>query len=249
MTMPHLLLIEDNQHIQRIFREKFLREGFHVTTADNGQQALQLLRQLTPDAVLLDIMLPKLSGFELLQQLRADPHLSRIPVFMLSNRSFPDDVHHALSLGARQFYSKGSTSLQDIVLQIRAECGFKKIILTTRNAESAQPIVSVLQHPRLLCAVNTVLAELATAVERGAPDLVVLDARPPAPHAFTVLQQLKTTATTRCVPVIAITDQPNALLRADGFVDAESFTTQLRPVVLNLLGLADPADLPAAVQA
>lgn len=236
--MPKLLLIEDNQHIQRIFREKFQREGFTVATADNGEQGLLEARRTQPDAILLDIMLPRLSGFDVLKQLRADPGLSAIPVFMLSNRSAPDDVQLALSLGARQFYVKGSSSLQHIVMQIRNDCGFKEVIITTRTADAA-PIVAALQHPRVLCTVNTVMAELVAAVERERPDLVVLDARPHATNAFTILQQLKTRPSIKSVPVIAITDQPGALQRADGFVSAEKISSDLRPAVFAKLGIAD----------
>lgn len=237
--MPSLLLIEDNHHIQRIFHDKLQREGFKVTTADDGEQGLQQTRLIHPDVILLDIMLPKMDGFEVLTHLRADPSLSRIPVFMLSNRSSADDIQHAETLGARQFFAKGVSTLQHIVLQIRAACGFKKVLISTSGEEAAAPIVSALGHPQILCSVVTVLIESIGAAERGSPDVIVLDAR--APNALTVLQQLRTSPTARNVPLIAIHEPDQQVHRLNDLVDSERIATDLRPLVLKRLGLDDIA--------
>ncbi|MGD0651985.1 MAG: response regulator, partial [Verrucomicrobiia bacterium] len=204
--MPHVLLIEDNEHIQRIYSAKLQAEGFKVTTAENGEQGILWTEVCQPDAILLDIMLPKLDGFEVLKRLRADPQLSRIPVFMLSNKGSAEDVQCAFSLGAREFFTKGSLTLQNIVTQIRNECGFKILMTITASAESAKPISAALQHPKLLCAVCTVLAEAMTAVERRLPGLVIIDAKLANAAIFTILQQLKTAPATHALPVIVITD-------------------------------------------
>jgi CheY-like chemotaxis protein len=233
--MPTLLLVEDNRHIQRIFHDKFQREGFQVTTADDGELGLLRARDLHPDVILLDIMLPKMDGFEVLADLRADPTLGCIPVFILSNRSTSNDVQRATSLGARHFFAKGLSTLQDIVLQIRRACGFKKVLISTRNAEMAASITGAIDHPQVLCSVVTVLLETIGAAERGAPDLIVLDGR--APNAFTILQQLKTSPTAKDIPIIAIRDPNQQLHRLDEFVDSDRLATDLRPAVLKRLGL------------
>lgn len=232
--MPKLLLIEDNEHIQRIYSEKFRREGFDVTTAGDGEAGLATAQAARPDAVLLDIMLPKLSGFEVLKQFQQDAALRQIPVFMLSNRAWPADVQQALSLGARQFYSKGSAALHDIVLQIRAECGLKKITVIAPSVAAAQPIAKAVAHPQLLCSLQTILAEACTATERGAPDLIILDGRQPTGAA--TLQQFKNSAVLRPVPLIAITDLPVAYHRADACVPSAGIPGQLRSAVLKRLG-------------
>jgi DNA-binding response OmpR family regulator len=240
--MPHLLLIEDNQHIQRVYREKFTHEGFDVTVANDGEQGLTSARETMPGIILLDIMLPKLSGFDVLKQLRDDPQLSRIPVFMLSNKSWPDDVQHALSLGARQFYAKGSSSLQDIITQIRADCAFKKAIIISQPADSAKAIRTTIRHPQLLCSSVTVLAETVAAVQRGAPDLIIFDTRPPAnTNALTIFQQLKSVPAIHAVPIISITDQPQMFARAEATVSAAQIDTALRSTVLKLIHLTEPA--------
>ena len=240
--MPHLLLIEDNQHIQRIYCAKLQAEGFKVTTADNGEQGLACAEACEPDAILLDIMLPKMDGFEVLKRLRADPKLSRIPVFMLSNKAWPDDVQYALSLGAHQFYAKGSSSLQDIVQQIRAECGIKKVTMLGSDTGLASSIISVLQHPKLLCVFHTEMVDAVACVEKGAPDLVILVAAGTTGNPFAILQQLKTTPGTQSLPVLAVADEPQRLQRADYFVATAELRDELRATVLPVLGLAEELD-------
>ncbi len=234
--MPTLLLIEDNEHIQRIYSEKFRREGFEVATASDGEAGLATAQAARPDAVLLDIMLPKLNGFDVLKHFQQDSALRQVPVFMLSNRAWPADVQQALALGARQFYSKGSATLQDIVQQIRTECGLKKIAVIAPSVAAAQPIAKALAHPHLLCALHTVPAEACTAAERGAPDLILLDGRQPTGAA--TLQQLKNSAALRTVPIFAVTDQPVAYHRADACIPPAGIPDQLRRAVLDRLGLA-----------
>ena len=237
--MPTLLLVEDNLHIQRIFHDKFQREGFQVTTADDGVAGLECAAEIHPDIILLDIMLPKLDGFQVLDKLRDDQSLRSIPVFILSNRATPSDVRRATSLGARQFFTKGTSKLQDITLQLRTTCGLKKILLFTSNAQTAASIATAVEHPQVLCSAGTVLLETVGAAERGTPDVIILDGR--APNAFTLLQQLNTSPHARNVPLIAIRDHNQTQHRLDEFIDSDRIETDLRPLVLKKLGLAEPA--------
>ncbi len=235
----NLLLIEDNRHLQRIFSDKFRREGFNVTLADGGHQGLQRAVEIHPDVILLDIMMPNMDGFEVLTRLRADPALSGIPAFVLSNRASSNDVQHALALGARQFFPKGLSALEDIARQIRVTCGFKKALVCTNSSTLAEPIVSAMAHPQLLCPVVTVLDEIIGAAERGKPELIVLDAR--VPNALTLLQQLKTDPATKSVPVIAVGNPSQTANRADEFIDSARLDSDLRPAVMKRLGLQEPA--------
>ncbi|MGA2604869.1 MAG: response regulator [Verrucomicrobiia bacterium] len=237
--MPTLLLVEDNLHIQRIFHDKLQREGFQVATADDGAAGLERAAEIHPDLILLDIMLPKLDGFQVLAKLRDDPALRSIPVFILSNRATANDVQRATSLGARHFFAKGTSKLQDIALHLRTTCALKKILLFTSSAQTAAPVAIAVKHPQVLCSVVTVLLETVGAVERGTPDVIILDGR--APNAFTLLQQLKTNPHAKNVPLIAIRDHNQTQHRLDEFIDSDQIETDLRPRVLKRLGLAEPA--------
>jgi DNA-binding response OmpR family regulator len=233
----NLLLIEDNQHLQRIFYEKFRREGFNVILADDGRQGLQCAAEIRPDVILLDIMMPNMDGFEVLTRLHADTALCGVPVFILSNRASNNDVQHALALGARQFFPKGQSALEDIAHQIRTACGFKKVLVCANNLQLAEPIVSAIAHPQLLCPVITLLAEIVNAVNRGTPEVIVLDAR--IPNASTLLQQLKTHPSAKSIPVIAVGSPGQAPNRADEFIDSARLGSDLRPAVMKRLGLAE----------
>ena len=235
----NLLLIEDNRHLQRIFYEKFRREGFNVILADDGRQGLQRATEIHPAIILLDIMMPNMDGFEVLTRLRADPALSGIPAFVLSNRASSNDVQHALALGARQFFPKGSSALEDITRQIRVICGFQKALVCTNSATLAEPIVSAMAHPQLLCPVVTLLDEIVGAAERGKPELILLDTR--MPNALTLLQQLKTNPATKSVPVIAVGSPGQTPNRADEFIDSARLQSDLRPAVMKRLGLQEIA--------
>ncbi len=235
----NLLLIEDNQHLQRIFFEKFRREGFNVTVADDGRQGLQCLAEIHPDVILLDIMMPNMDGFEVLTRLRADPAVSAVPVFVLSNRASTDDVQHALALGARQFFPKGQSALEDIARQIRTTCGFKKVLVCAPTAKLAEPIINAIAHPRVISPVITLRAEIVGAAERSTPEAIIFDAR--VLNAVTLLQQLKTNPATKSVPIIAIGNPEQPLSRVDEFIDSTRLDSDLRPAVMKRLGLQEPA--------
>jgi DNA-binding response OmpR family regulator len=240
--MPRLLLVEDNQHIQRIFRERLQCEGFEVITADDGELGWKSAQELHPDLILLDIMMPKMDGLQVLKLLHEDPSLTRIPVFILSNRSTSNDVQLARALGARHFFTKGSSALHDVVWHIRHACGFKKVLICTRNAESAAPIVSALEHPRVLCCIVTVVADAIGTAERGSPDVVVLDTRPSRTNAITLLQHLKSNSSTRSLPVLVIHESGETIHRADAVIDSTRIASELRPAVINYLKLEDLED-------
>jgi DNA-binding response OmpR family regulator len=84
-----VLLVEDSKAIQQIYRNKLTIEQFQVLTADNGMEAIKLLSQEKPDIVLLDLMMPVMDGFKVLQVIKTDSRLSSIPVLVFSAKGSP----------------------------------------------------------------------------------------------------------------------------------------------------------------
>jgi DNA-binding response OmpR family regulator len=103
----HILVVDDEPHIGRIIQMKLERGPYRVSLASDGRQALELLRGEEPvDLVLLDIMMPYVSGFDVLQEIRRYPHRQSTPVIMLTAKGQETDRTRALELGATDFLTK-----------------------------------------------------------------------------------------------------------------------------------------------
>lgn len=114
-----VLLVEDSKAVQQMYRNKLTIEQFQVLTADDGMQAIKLLAQEKPDLVLLDLMMPVMDGFKVLQVIKTDPRLSNIPVLVFSAKGQPEEVEKALNLGAAGFIVKSTTKPNEVVEKIR----------------------------------------------------------------------------------------------------------------------------------
>lgn len=115
-----LLWVEDDKLIGTILAKKLIASGFDLTHAKNGEEALTSLKQSIPDVIALDLLLPGMSGFDILQQVRMDERLKMVPVIILSNLSKPSDIDKAKMLGAQKFLVKAATSLDQIVAEIKS---------------------------------------------------------------------------------------------------------------------------------
>jgi DNA-binding response OmpR family regulator len=93
-------------------------EGYEVLTASDGEQGLALARQIMPDLMLLDLMLPRMDGYKICRALKFDERYRRIPIFILSARSGETDRRLALELGADEFHSK-PYNMRDLVARVR----------------------------------------------------------------------------------------------------------------------------------
>lgn len=110
-----VLLAEDDRFLRRAAEARLRQHGLEVLTAADGEEALRLARTEPLDLVLLDVVMPKLEGFEVLKLLKEDAATARIPVIVLSNLGQERDVAQAKTLGALAFLVKAHLSLQDLV--------------------------------------------------------------------------------------------------------------------------------------
>lgn len=114
-----LLWVEDDKLIGTILAKKLVSSGFDLFHAKNGEEALEALKSSIPDMVVVDLMLPGMSGFDILQKMQMDPQTKKIPSMVLSNLSKPSDIEKAKMLGAKKFLVKAATSLDQIVDEIK----------------------------------------------------------------------------------------------------------------------------------
>src|SRR3989344_6028291 len=99
--MAKILLTEDDPLMVRMYQRKLVNDGYEVDIASNGEEGLVKIRSFRPDLVLLDIMMPKLNGLQVLERMKADPTISKIPVVILTNLGgSEEDIERGLGLGA-----------------------------------------------------------------------------------------------------------------------------------------------------
>lgn len=112
---PRILIVEDDGLLQKMYKMKFILEGYEVDTADDGEEGLSKAREHTPDIMLLDILMPKLNGLQVLGELRRDRALASVPVVMLTNLSNMDKVEQAIGMGAAGYLVKSGTTPKDVL--------------------------------------------------------------------------------------------------------------------------------------
>jgi CheY-like chemotaxis protein len=105
-----ILLVDDSTQSRSIYKNKLNLECFSVVEASNGVEALKCLREMKPDIVILDLWMEGIDGFKILQLMSMNPELKRIPVIVLSARVIPADIEKVISLGAKDFLPKMTTS-------------------------------------------------------------------------------------------------------------------------------------------
>jgi len=105
-TGYRILLVEDEDFLRRIFKLRLTAEGYDVTDVDSGEAAWEALKQRVPHLVILDLYLPQMNGFELLQRLKAHPELRNVAVLIISGLGQEADIRKGLELGAKEYVIK-----------------------------------------------------------------------------------------------------------------------------------------------
>ena len=117
-----VLWVEDDVFISTILVNKFISAGFDIIHAKTAEEAIACLRKDTPDIIIVDILLPKADGFQVLQFIHDDQRLAKIPRMVLSNMSKPADKQRAEELGSSKFLVKPATSLEQVIDEVRKLC-------------------------------------------------------------------------------------------------------------------------------
>ncbi len=115
-----ILIIEDDQLVANIYRNKFALEGFTAETAADGDVGLELLNSFRPDAVLLDLVLPRVTGLEVMRKLRAQKDFKELPVIVFSNTYMSNMVQEAWKAGATKCLSKASCTPKQVIDAVRS---------------------------------------------------------------------------------------------------------------------------------
>lgn len=113
-----IAVIEDDIFFQKFYSTRLTEKGYEIVVASDGEEGLEKIKTERPNAILLDIIMPKKNGFELLEELQGDPELSKIPVLVFSTLGQEDDVKRAMSLGAKDYVNKSFFDFNNLVSKI-----------------------------------------------------------------------------------------------------------------------------------
>jgi len=132
---PTILLIEDDPFLSSVLRMKLEKELFKVIRAADGDEALNFLIEqgIKPDLILLDLILPKKNGFEVLETIRQDPLLEKLPVIIISNLGQPSDIERGKALGVIDYFIKARLSVEELVNKVKKE---------TESIKQSKPVIA-----------------------------------------------------------------------------------------------------------
>jgi DNA-binding response OmpR family regulator len=118
-----ILIIEDEEILSNLLEKKLKEIGYDVSVAFDGEEGLNKIKELKPDLVLLDIIMPKKGGFEVLEEMQKDSQLKKIPVIIISNSGQPVEISKALDLGVKDYLIKTQFDPQEVIEKVKNQIG------------------------------------------------------------------------------------------------------------------------------
>lgn len=216
-----VLFIDDDELLGDVLSQKIRNEGYDVTLVRDGAEGLKQIEQIRPDLILLDIMLPTVSGYDILEQQQKNPALAGIPVIIISNSGQPIDVERARALGVKDYLLKGQLGPEDVAAKIRSYIGpgeTANVVLSTQRLanqkilwiEDDQFLSSILavklSHEGCTCYYAKNGEEAIEILNRNAPDIILLDLLLPGMSGFDVLKSIRALPNFAHVPIIVLSN-------------------------------------------
>lgn len=211
-TGPTVLLVEDDARAIDLLSLYLTASNFHVTVARDGEEGLAMTRRLHPSAIILDLMLPRLDGWDFLAQAKADPEIADIPVIIVS---ILDERGKGIALGAAEYIVKPANrddlmaALRRLTLTSRPQAlnGSAKVLLIDDDPLAIELMEAVLQPEgyKILKAAN---GENGIALaQQEIPSLIILDLLMPGLDGFGVVERLRAESATASIPIIILTSK------------------------------------------
>jgi signal transduction histidine kinase/DNA-binding response OmpR family regulator len=199
-----VLVIDDNHH-DRTFLHRYLSgEGYNVVMAVNGKQGLQMAKEIVPDMITLDVMMPEMDGWETLVALKNDPFLTNIPVVM---SSIIEDRHLAQTLGAVDYLSKpvDKQRLLTTVDKYIAKFSRGSILVIEDDPDTLEITCDLLVHAGWEVQAAENALEAIKVIQKSPPMLILLDLMMPDMDGFEVIKKLRCHPQWQLIPIIVIT--------------------------------------------
>ncbi len=219
MSKKIILLVDDDPALSQVLKERIEEAGYYCVCEKDGAAGLTTMRNVTPDLLLLDIMMPIMNGYEVLEAISVDPQLQLIPVMVISNSGEPVEISRILGLGVKDYIVKAHFSPQEVVEKVQALIGGPESSSTDQKSMKRKPPE---QTNILLIEDDATLSDIASDRFRHAgyhvftanngeeglrlaneihPDLILLDVLMPGMNGFDVLKTLKSRPEVSATPV------------------------------------------------
>ncbi len=118
-----ILIVEDEEIVLGLLQKKLSQEGYEVSVARDGEEGLKKMMEIKPDLVLLDVVMPKMGGFEVMEEMQRDRELKKIPVIVVSNSGQPVEIDKVRELGARDWLIKTEFDPQEVIDKVVKQIG------------------------------------------------------------------------------------------------------------------------------
>lgn len=117
--MNHILIVEDEDFLARALKDNLEAESFRVDIAKNGEEAMERLKKDRPTLILLDLLMPKRDGFQVLEEVKKNPEWKLIPIIVLSNLGGDAEIKRALDMGADDYFVKSQHPIEEVVEKVK----------------------------------------------------------------------------------------------------------------------------------
>ena len=199
----HILVIDDDEHIRDLMKRLLSREGYKVSVASSGEQGMEMARTTKPDVITLDVLMPGQDGWSVLNQLKSDPELAKIPVVM---QSILDESNKAFMLGANDYLTKpiNRTQIIDVVRRVQSQSN-RRALVVEDDIDAQTLMAEWLEGDgwEVHTAKNG-LEGLQVFLEVE-PGLIILDLMMPAMDGFGFLEQIRQQPKATDASVIVVT--------------------------------------------
>ncbi len=222
-----ILIVEDDVFLGDVLTEKFKKDGFEAILSRDGAEGLQKMKELKPDLILLDIILPTMNGYEILEAKHKDPDIEKIPVIIISNSGQPVEINRALELGVKDYFIKAQFDPEEVMVKVRAflekeggnlssiggdkkatsdRVAGKKIMWVEDDNFLSEIVARKLATEKCTLIHNTNGEEALSVVEQEKPDIIMLDILLPGMNGFEVLEKLKSNEKVKNIPVVLLSN-------------------------------------------
>jgi DNA-binding response OmpR family regulator len=218
-----ILIIEDDPVLGDVLTQKLGHEGYQVTLIPDGAEGLAAITSVKPDLVLLDIILPTMSGYEILEKKHADPAISAIPVIIVSNSGQPVEITRALALGVNDYLVKAQFDPEEVLSKVRTCLSAPYAINSSSPSGGGQLVGKKVMWVEDDVFLNDILAKKLTTegctpmnardgeealklLESDVPDILLLDLVLPGMSGFDVLEKIKADERLKNIPVLVFSN-------------------------------------------